>query len=162
MAAPTVGAVMADILPYLGVSQNFSEEDAAGKQVILEDYQGMTAAQAQKQLKTLGLTAQCIGSGETVTGQLPAAGQSVSGDSQILLYFGEDPKLQQVEMPDFSGMNRQQANDAAGKLSLYILPKGNLEIAPGVTVASQSIARGTKVSAGTTVTLQFVDTGTSD
>ena len=34
MAAPTVGGVMADILPYLGVKHNYTEEDAAGKRCI--------------------------------------------------------------------------------------------------------------------------------
>ena len=162
MAAPTVGAVMADILPYLGVSQTFSEEDLAGKQIVLQDLQGLTPAQAQKQLKALGITARLIGTGETVTGQLPAAGETVPGGSEILLYLGQVPEENQVQVPDFAGMNRQQANDAAGKLGLYILPKGNLDIAPNVTVAGQSIAPGTTVSPGTTITLQFVDTQTSD
>ena len=162
MAAPTVGAVMADILPYLGVSQTFSEEDLAGKQIVLQDLQGLTPAQAQKQLKALGITARLIGTGETVAGQLPAAGETVPGGSEILLYLGQVPEENQVQVPDFAGMNRQQANDAAGKLGLYILPKGNLDIAPNVTVAGQSIAPGTAVSPGTTITLQFVDTQTSD
>ena len=85
MAAPTVGAVMADILPYLGVEKT---GDAAA-QVVLEDYTGMTAAEAQKLLKKLGLTAVICGEGETVLSQLPVAGQSVPSGSQVLLYLSE-------------------------------------------------------------------------
>ena len=71
MAAPTVGAVMADVLPYLGVKQSFSEDDIAGKQIVMEDLTGMTAKDAQTLLKKEGLTAAISGSGETVTGQIP-------------------------------------------------------------------------------------------
>ena len=157
MAAPTVGAVMADILPYLGVKQSFSEEDVAGKTIVLDDLAGMTPKEADKHLKELGLTAQYIGTGETVTGQIPKAGTAVSGGSQILLYLDSDAPEQTVEVPDFTGMNRQQASTAAGALGLYILPAGNQEISPAVTVTAQSIAPKTQVSVGTTIRLEFAD-----
>ena len=88
MAAPTVGAVMADILPYLGVKQSFKENEAAGKVVVLDDFTGMTADDVKKQLKNLSLTARIIGTGDTVTGQIPQGGQSVPGNSEILIYLG--------------------------------------------------------------------------
>ncbi len=162
MAAPTVGAVMGDILPYLGVEQSYSETDVAGKTVIMEDLTGLTAKEAQKILKDQSLTAVVSGSADTVTGQIPAVGQSVPGGSQVLLYFGEDPETEQVTVPNFGGMTRQQASDAAGELGLYILPKGNLDISPGVTAAVQSIAPGTKVSPGTTIEITFTDPKAAD
>ncbi len=162
MAAPTVGAVMADILPYLGVKQSFSEEDVAGKTVIMEDMTGMTAKEAQKLLKDQSLTAVISGSGDTVTAQIPAAGQSLPGGSQVLLYFGEEPEEKTAAVPNFVGMTRQQASDAAGALGLYILPKGNLDISPGVTAVSQSVAAGTQVSLGTTIELTFTDPKAAD
>ncbi|MBP3478161.1 MAG: PASTA domain-containing protein [Oscillospiraceae bacterium] len=162
MAAPTVGAVMADILPYLGVKQSFSEEDIAGKTVVMENLTGMTAKEAQKVLEEQTLTAVLSGSGETVTAQIPAAGQSLPGGSQVLLYLGEEPSEAMVTVPDFLGMTRQQASDAAGALGLYILPKGNLDISPGVTATIQSVAAGTQVSPGTTIQLEFTDTKAAD
>ena len=101
MAAPTVGAVMADILPYLGVERSYGEEDPAGQKVTLEDMTGMTAAQAEKLLKSQGLTALMLGTDETVTAQLPGAGQTVSGDSQVILFFGKSPdeELQTIQTP---------------------------------------------------------------
>ena len=158
MAAPTVGAVMADILPYLGVKQTFSEEDAAGKVVVLNDYSGLTPKEADKLLKQNNITAQYIGTGETVTGQIPKQGASVPGGSQILLYLGDEAPEQTVEVPDFAGMNRQQASDAAGALGLYILASGNQEISPAITVTAQEIAPKTQVPVGTTIRLEFADT----
>ncbi len=162
MAAPTVGAVMGDILPYLGVHHNYTEEDSAGKTVVVADYTGLTKKEAEKQLKEQGISALLQGTQETVTGQLPAAGQSVPGDSQIILYFGEKEALTYTEVPDFSGMNRSQAREAAGKAGLYILVTGNMSIEPNVTVTAQSEPKGKKVPTGTTITLTFADTGARD
>ena len=162
MAAPTVGAVMADILPYLGVQQTFSEGDAAGIPVVMPDLTGMTAQQVQKTLNGLKLSFAATGAADIVTGQIPAAGQTVPGCSEVIVYFGETPQAQTVTVPDFTGMNRQQAHDAAGKLGLYILVKGNPEVSLTVTVTAQDIPPNTQVPVGTTLTLEFTDTAPQD
>ena len=162
MAAPTVGAVMEDILPYLGVEQTFTEDDVAGKSVVVEDLTGMTLKEAQKLLQDAHLSCRTVGNGETVTGQIPAAGKTVSGGSEVLLYFGEAPPADTVKVPDFRGMNRQQAADAAAELGLYILVAGNTSLDASVKVASQSVAAGTDVSIGTMVRLEFIDTKAAD
>ena len=158
MAAPTVGAVMADILPYLGVKHNYTPEDAAGKWVTVPDLVGLTAKEAETLLKQQGLSGALQGESETVTAQIPGPGQSVPGDSQVLLYFGETPENKMVSVPDFAGMTRQQASDTAGGLGLYILVKGNNEISAAVTVTAQSVAMGEQVPAGTVIELEFTDT----
>jgi len=162
MAAPTVGGVLGDILPYLDVERNFSQEDAAGQMVVVEDLTGLTAGEAEKILKRAGLSMVVQGTGETVTGQLPAAGQSIPGSSQVLVYMGEAVQVQQVKVPDFSGMNRQQASDAAGMAGLYILVSGNTDISPYVTVTAQDVPPGASVTSGSTIKLEFADTKAAD
>ena len=153
---------MSDILPYLGVAQNFSENDVAGKTVILEDFTGMTVTEVQKILKKQSISAKIVGSGNTITGQLPAAGELVPGGSEILLYCGEESEPRMVTVPDFKGMTRQQASDLAGSLGLYILVSGNDGISPKITVTEQSIPPGETVSVGTTIQLEFADLSVSD
>ena len=160
MAAPTVGAVMADILPYLEVKRNYTEEDAAGREVTVEDYSGLTLAEAQKQLKALGITAETVGTGDTVTAQIPAPGNVIPGNSQVLLYLGEEPETRLVTVPDFTGMTRQQASDAAGLLGLYILVTGN--DAMDAVVTAQAYNKDTQVPVGTTIKLEFADTKAAD
>ena len=162
MAAPTVGAVMADILPYLGVERSFSPEEEGGKEIVLEKYIDLTQKDAERKLKNTGLTAKFSGTGETVTAQIPEPGQTVPGGSQVLLYLGQSPEPETVKVPDFTGMNRQQASDEAGKLGLYILVTGNDEISARVTVTAQSVPKDTAVPAGTTITLEFTDTAARD
>ncbi len=157
MAAPTVGAVMADILPYLGVEKTLEEESAA-KSVVMPTLKDMTLEQARKELKKLGLTAQITGTGDTVTDQLPESGQVLPGGSQVLLYTQGEAAGEETTVPDFSGMTRQQAGDAALNAGLYILISGNPDITPDIKAASQDIAPGTTVKKGTTVRIEFIDT----
>ena len=160
MAAPTVGAVMADILPYLEVKRNYTQEDAAGREVTVEDFTGLSLSDAKESLKALGLTAEIVGTGETVTGQIPMAGNVVAGNSQVLLYLGEEPESRQVVVPDFTGMTRQQASDTAGLLGLYILATGNN--AMDAVVTAQSEPKETQVPVGTTIKLEFADIKAAD
>ena len=162
MAAPTVGAVMADILPYLGVQRNYGEGDPAAQTLIMEDYTGMPLPEAEKALKELGLTAKFSGTGEMVTAQIPAAGETVPGGSEVLLYLDGEPRENAIQVPDFLGMNRQQAADAAANAGLYILVTGNGELSPSVTVTAQNIPAGTEVPEGTMITLEFTDKSARD
>ena len=162
MAAPTVGSVMSDILPYLEVERNYTEEDAAGREMVLQDWTGETWKNAENALKALGLTARVIGDGETVTGQIPAAGETVSGDSQVLLYCGETPEAEDVTVPDFLGMDRMKAAQAAQDAGVNLLILGNTDISPEVTAAEQSVPPGTKVPRGTTIRVQFLNTKAAD
>ena len=162
MAAPTVGAVLEDILPYLEVRQTYPEGDPAAKEVVLEDLTGLAQKEAVKALEKQGLKYLIRGDGETVTGQLPAPGQTVPGNTQVILYMGESPEQKSVQVPDFTGMTRQQASDTAGLLGLYVLVKGNTEIAKNVTVTAQSLPPNTATTVGTTIELTFTDTKVTD
>ena len=90
MAAPTVGAVMADILPYLGVANSYDPEDPASKTIEIPDFTGFTKKEAEKELKKLGITAVLEGNGPAVTHQIPCSGAIVPGNSQMILYFAEN------------------------------------------------------------------------
>ena len=158
MAAPTVGAVMADILPYLGVERC----DNSGQMIAVENLEGLTAKEAEARLEAQGFTAEFVGQEETVTGQIPAAGISIPFGSQVLLYMGENAAGEPVTVPDFLGMTRQQASDAAGKLGLYIQIAGNTGLESHITVTAQSIEKNTQVPPGTTIRLEFTDGAARD
>ena len=158
MAAPTVGAVMADILPYLEVERT----EPYNQLIPVRDVTGLTEKEACSVLKEMGLTAVCSGTQETVTAQIPAAGTELPFGSQVLLYLGEDGAAAPVTVPDFIGMNRQQAAEAAGKLGLSLEMTGNTGLEPTVRVSAQSIEKNTQVPSGTTIKLEFTDTQIRD
>ena len=84
MAAPTVGAVLSDILPYLGVAKT-----AETGYTVLDDLTGLSPEEARKILNEKKLEALYAGEGGTVVSQIPQAGQQVPEGSQILLYLGQ-------------------------------------------------------------------------
>ena len=148
---------MADILPYLGVHHSYPEDDPAGQILLVEDFTGMETAAAEKLLKSQKRGYIKRGNGDRVTAQLPAPGQSVPGNTQVILYCGEMLETEKIKVPDFIGMTRQQASDAAGKLGLYVIPAGNPEVSPHVTVTEQSIPKDTEIPVGRSIQLTFTD-----
>ena len=84
MAAPTVGAVLGDILPYLGV-----EPSVPAETVKIENYIGLTKAEAETVLQRQRLTGIFLGEGDTVTGQIPAPGRKAAAGSQVILYLNQ-------------------------------------------------------------------------
>lgn len=162
MAAPTVGAIMADILPYLGVPRNYTPEELPGQQISVPDLTGLSKKEAEKSLKELGLLAAFRGEGPQVLGQIPAAGQTLPGESQVLVYLESPEEPGTVTVPDFLGKNKAQAAALAGPLGLYILPTGNPEADGAVTVIAQEPEPGAPAERGSTVTLRFADKTAKD
>ena len=157
MAAPTVGAIMADILPYLGV-----ERTAEAEAIPLGNLTGLTLKEARALVKEQKLTVTSLGEGETITAQLPAAGEPVLPGSEVLVYLADADGERMVTVPDFTGMNRQQASRAAGKLGLFVNATGNQEESPQVTVCGKKESAGTELPVGSAVTLQFADSTARD
>ena len=75
MAAPVVGSMMADILPYMGVE---AETDAERGEAVMPMAVGQSLHGAAELIKDAGLRYRTIGYGDTVTRQLPAAGSAIA------------------------------------------------------------------------------------
>ena len=158
MAAPTVGAILRDLLPYLEVSG----EPGADSSEKTENLIGLSKGEAMKKLEAKKILPICQGEEEKVTAQIPLPGQSLPRGSQMLLYFGKPPEDAATKVPNLLKLNRQQASDLAGSLGFFIAPTGNPEISPQVISVSQNPEPGTLAPAGTTITIQFTDTTVRD
>ncbi len=157
MAAPTVRGVMEDILPYLGVSRDLTEVDMSSVEVDMPDLAGCTESEAAKQLAEASLTYEVVGEGDTVTGQIPAAGAKLPGESEVILYMGEETPTEMVAVPNFTGMTISQAHQAAANAGLYVLARGADDDGSYVTATDQDVAAGTQVVPGTTIRVDFTD-----
>ncbi len=157
MAAPTVGAVMKDILPYLEVSRVYDVDDPAAQNVEVPDLSGLSLAEAKKAAQDRSLSIRTVGTGETVIGQIPLPGETVPGGTELFLYFSEPPSDQTVIVPNFSGMTVAQASRAAADAGLYLLPSGNPDLTLPILAMNQSPAAGTEAERGSAVQIQFTD-----
>lgn len=157
MAAPTVRGVLEDILPYLGVTRDLTDVDMSSVEVDVPALTGFTEAEAAKALKEESLTYEIVGEGNTVTGQIPSAGSRVPGNSEVILYMGQEAPSDTVQVPDFTGMTISQANQTAANLGLYVLVKGATEESGYVTASGQDVEAGTMVAKGSTIRVDFTD-----
>ncbi len=156
MAAPTVGAVMADILPYLEVSR--AEEPVITQ---VPELEGLSVKEAEAALVDAGLTAVFQGDAELVTAQLPGIGTALEQGSQVLVYLGaEVPET--VTVPNFTGMTPAQASAAAADAGITLTAAGNPDFDQLLQVQLQDIPPKTTVEPGSTVTITFTDPSAHD
>lgn len=162
MAAPTVRDVFTDILPYLGVEPDYSDEDISSINVTVPDVVSLSEADAAASLKEKSLAYTVVGDGGSVTGQIPAAGADIPGNSKVILYMGAEKPTDQISVPDFTGMSVTDANSTAVNAGLYLQSKGTDKTSGTVSVTYQDIPAGTLVERGTTVTVEFTDHSAQD
>lgn len=162
MGAPTVRDVFADILPYLGIEPNYEADDIRGVNIAVPDLTGLSESEASSVLAEKSLTYRVIGSGSTVTDQIPAVGAEVPGQSELILYMGAEKSTEKVEVPDFIGYGVADVNYLATNAGVYVQAKGTDRTDVYVTVAYQDIPAGTEVDRGTTITVEFTTGGASD
>ena len=151
MAAPVVGKMMADILPYLGVEPEYSDSELAAADRTVPEVSGLGLSEARSALTEAGLSFRVIGEGDTVTDQLPRAGAVIASGSEVLLYAGQSPSPAEETMPDLRGLSYEAAKQALGSLGLYVTAGNGVTDAQIQLVSGQSIAPGQSVEHGTVI-----------
>ena len=160
MAAPVVGKMMADILPYLGYEPEYKDAELENIDRPVPEVAGMSLAEAQRALTESGFKSRIIGEGDTVTDQLPRSGVVIASGSEVLLYAGQSPAPTQETMPDVRGLSYAEAVERLGDIGVYLSSGNSSTDAANLIVSGQSIAPGTAVEHGTVVdvTLYLNDT----
>ena len=156
MAAPVVGKMMSDILPYLGVEPEYSDSELQTIDRAVPNVTGMSLAEAQHTLADIGLNCRVIGSGSAVTGQLPAANSVIASGSEVLLYAGASP-TGGGSVPDLTGMTYSQAREALANLGLFVSSDNTVAPDGSQLISGQDIRAGTDAGAGTVVTVTLYD-----
>ena len=152
MGAPTVGNMMKDILPYLGVEANYTEKEKENIDRSVPSLVGMSIDAAQQTLSDQGLGYRTYGLGGVVTAQLPAPGTVVAAKSQIILYCDSAPSDDLEEVPDLTGLTYDIARQRLGFYALFINTDfNNVSDSNWITVIKQDIEPGTKVPHGTVI-----------
>jgi stage V sporulation protein D (sporulation-specific penicillin-binding protein) len=160
MAAPTVREVLADMLPYLGIYPDYDQDTLAEETV--PDLTDLTSKEAKAALQDTTLTFRTVGSGDTVTDQVPEAGAVIPGGSEIVLYFGEESPGDTILVPDVTGKDPETANQLLSEQGLYMKIIGAASGDGTIAATSQSPEGGTEVSPGTVVQVEFSDLGARD
>jgi len=158
MAASMAGELLENILDYMGVERQYTEEEKAAIDMTVPNLVGQTAQVGVEAAKNAGFTVRTVGEGDKVTAQIPVGGAMIPNGSQIVLYLDAEKPDEQVKVPSLRGKSLEQAREALAKLDLYLKVGGSDRyLSSGATVATQSVAAGTMVEPGTVIDCTFSD-----
>lgn len=161
IAAPVVGRVMNDVLPYIGVEPVYDETEADRREVSTPRIIDMTKDEAAAAAESAGLTYRFLGEGDTVSDQVPSAGQKVPVDSQMIIYLGDRTKTTEpVTVPNLVGRAPEEVEAVLKNNNLYLRRTGvaSSKYNWQTTAIKQNPAAGTKVSVGTVIEVEFSNT----
>ena len=164
IAAPYVGSLLEEVLPYCGVNPIYEEGE---KEPLSAPWLvGAKIETAKNLAEMLGFEVEIHGDGEKVKEQSPAMGTLVDKtNAKIILYTTNEAITEKktVKVPNLSGLTAQATNGTLTNLGLNIRILGTPNyFESGVVVVKQSIAPGTVVDVGTVIEVTFGDPNASD
>ena len=155
VAAPYISNLLSYVLPYIGAEPQYTTEELAALDVVISNYIGATVENSIADLSWRGFEYEIIGSGDTITAQVPAAGSKISSDSgRLILYTDGEEPVDEITVPNFLNMSAYNANNAAIMNGLNVTFSGSLN-GSTATVISQSIEPGTMVPRGTVIDIEL-------
>lgn len=157
VAAPVVGRIMEDTLPYLGVIPSYTEEENDRREVSVPSLIGYSAQQAEAALSQSGLSYRIVGDGTTVTDQVPANGVKIPATGTVILYMGESKPTESITVPDLIGLTPSECRDQLSELGLYMKRKGvaTSQTSDETKATKQNPVAGSEVAIGSVITVDF-------
>ncbi|MBQ4100188.1 MAG: PASTA domain-containing protein [Oscillospiraceae bacterium] len=156
LAAPVVGGIMSDVLPYLGIEPKYSAEELEKIDVTTPGVVGMLPHDAQAQITKQGLKCEILGEGEKVIKQIPNKGEQIPRGGMVVLYTEENYQKGKNKVPNVIGMTAQQANQALKNAGFNIRLSGAGLDQKGAIAVTQSYEAETELEMGTVIDVDFL------
>ncbi len=156
VAAPVVSQMLTEILPYLGVPSDATNNENSDDLITVPDVRNKTITEAKKILSDAGFTCKVTSSGDEnstlVADQTPKPGAQLSSNSIIMLYGEGNTIATSVSVPDLSGMNLSQATNALRSKNL------NISVTGSGIVTTQDYTKDELVPEGTIINVTLKPT----
>ena len=159
VAVPIVGALLEDIIPYLGIEPSYSEtdEEEGDGTVVVPDLIDEKPHEAQIYLRQKGLNTEIIGEGATVIKQIPENPPRLPKGGTVILYTDDTVANSMTKVPNVIGKTAQEANQMIINAGLNIKIEGqDLEGSKTIVVA-QDPPGDNSAEIGSVVTVHFVE-----
>ena len=155
VAAPYISNLLSDVLPYLGIEQQYTPEDLATLDISVSDYVGGSPDAARDDLLLNGLSCEIIGDGSVITGQFPAAGSTMRKENgRVILYCGTETERQYTTVPDLMYKTAEASNMILLNSGLNVKITGATN-GSSATVINQYPAAGESVEIGAVVEIEL-------
>lgn len=90
VAGPVMRELMVNILPYLGMEPQYTEDEAkevAEEKTIVPDVRNMTVTEAKQTMEQAGIKVECQGEGDTVKSQMPPPEEIVNKGTKVMIFL---------------------------------------------------------------------------
>lgn len=161
IAAPVVGRIMSDVLPYLGVEPVYTDEEADRQEVSVPRVVELSKEEAAQAAENAGLTYRYLGEGDTVSDQVPSYGVKIPTGSEMIIYLGDRTKTtEKVTVPNLIGGGPEEVKYRLENNNLYLKRTGVATNKYNWQTAAikQNPAAGTQVNVGTVIEVEFSNT----
>lgn len=154
-AAPTAGKILADVLPYLEITPQYTEDELSSLDTSVPAVSGLTTEEAVRSIKESGLSYKIVGGEGTVDYQMPKSGTPIPRTGTVVLYTnGKEPSAT-ITVPDITNMSVAGAQKMMTNYGLNLRAVGNESTKSTALITSQEPASGTVVEAGTVITAYY-------
>ena len=154
VAAPICVNVMNEMLPYLEIFPQYTEEERKTLQISVPNVQTYKVDKAKKALEDNSFKVKIVGKGDTVVKQYPTGVAIDSGGTVVLCT--DETKPETVTVPNLTGLTRAQAKDLLEKYGLNLTALGAGASEEGaIAKGDQQAISGRTVPAGTSISVTF-------
>jgi stage V sporulation protein D (sporulation-specific penicillin-binding protein) len=154
IAAPVAGDILADILPYLGVQPEYTEEELATLDISVPSLMDQPLEKAEATLIDAEIKYIVKGDGDTVTAQMPEGGTMMPQSGKIILYTGDASPSKKITVPNLVDYSVAGASREILDAGLNVRLVGNSNTAADALVISQTPEAGTVVAEGSVITIR--------
>ncbi len=152
-AAPIAGRIFENILAYLNIDPQYSDEEMAKAVVTAPNLIGESAKTVKS--KATGFTVKVVGNGTEVISQMPSQNQSMPKGGIIVVYTEENAARETAVVPDLTGLTMAEANRVAVNAGFNIKIAGTTQGSGEVRSYKQSIKKDTVAEIGSVITVYF-------
>lgn len=155
VAVPTARDILTKVLPYLGYSPQYTDEEVENLDVKIPLLEG-SIDDAIAKLNELGVEYETIGSGVEVVSQSPVTGSAIAQGGKVYLYTEKGQPVEYTEVPNLVGVSPSFANEQLAYCDLNYVARGASVTRDNAVVSSQSIEPYKRVPKGTVIELELM------
>lgn len=155
VAAPVVGAMMSDILPYMGIDPSYTNEELEQMKGKVNNVVDYVVHEGMSVLRVSGYSVNVVGEGTKIVAQLPEAGTKLPAGGTVTIYTEESLVPKEIAVPNVLGKSVSDVNNLIISAGLKLKLIGVQNDSEGQIAYSQNPEEGTMVYPDTTVEVTF-------
>ena len=153
VAAPACVEVLNDVLPYMGLLPEYTDEELAQLEVAVPNEEYLSVEEAKATLEALRLEVKVVGDGDTVLRQSPS-GVTIERGGQVVLYTDNITSEETVIVPDIEGYSKEMVREILHSYGLNMTIDGSAANEEN-SVAEANNMTGRTVTVGKAITVTF-------